>query len=547
MTYNTAVIRDLLQSALDDQDLMILCFDHFPPVYKQFAPQMSFLWKIQLLIAHCQKHNQFNILLDHMKQRNPVQYAKFYHQITTPSSVLIPLYDHDICQIVLKIRGDLSSFTADQKDIAISAAIGALAGALHIPSDQIRVLHVQDGSVILHLEMPKDAAERLAALYREHDSIIRDLGIEHVSVIHQLSSQFIALSTILRAEIYIVNLLKTSAHARRVTSARMGHRTLFDSEGMWMRLPLQETLETLSAQLKCPQDMVFTRLATEIKHSVSDRPASGEVHLDTLALVHIRQRTKWITEQLREQAQELVDAVGPSVPADSDLARLRPCLMMYELRSPAEAWRTVLKLQESVIPSIREKLAAIDFRSTGMSGSPKAGHYLNIRTEEIWSQPPRWQFWKKPQLVGTKLIVSCAVEEFEQAVDILSFHNVPPSQIASLEQLFAALPGDIAGQSWASDIGARLVEARPIAFMAPRDIIVNACLQLYPEIIRGLILAGIDLPGVVHPLWEEQLSYKLPVTPVPESQDTIFPLSRAEILDLTRQEYLQQDGLRIVE
>lgn len=74
---NTAAIRDLLSVAFSDEELTTLCFDHFRVVYDNFSSGMSKGQKIQLLLDHCTRHEQFDQLLPLVQERNPAQYARF--------------------------------------------------------------------------------------------------------------------------------------------------------------------------------------------------------------------------------------------------------------------------------------------------------------------------------------------------------------------------------------------------------------------------------------------------------------------------------------
>lgn len=74
---STAVIRNLLTAAFNDEDLTILCFDNFRPVYEQFGAGMTKTQKIQLLIEHCERNWSFDRLLALVREHNPVQFAQF--------------------------------------------------------------------------------------------------------------------------------------------------------------------------------------------------------------------------------------------------------------------------------------------------------------------------------------------------------------------------------------------------------------------------------------------------------------------------------------
>jgi len=80
-TWDTAALRDLLTTAFDDEDLTALCFDHFCPVYEDFAGGMSKGQKIQRLLDYCARHGCLEELVEHVQERNPVQYAHFRDQL----------------------------------------------------------------------------------------------------------------------------------------------------------------------------------------------------------------------------------------------------------------------------------------------------------------------------------------------------------------------------------------------------------------------------------------------------------------------------------
>jgi hypothetical protein len=75
--WNTSAIRDLLTASFSDEELTTLCFDHFRPVYEDFASGMSKGQKIQRLLDHCERQGQIDPLLVLVQKRNPAQYARF--------------------------------------------------------------------------------------------------------------------------------------------------------------------------------------------------------------------------------------------------------------------------------------------------------------------------------------------------------------------------------------------------------------------------------------------------------------------------------------
>ena len=75
--WDTITIRELLTAAFNDEDLTVLCFDHFRSVYEDFGSGMSKGQKIQRLLDHCARHGQVEELLSAVEKRNRVQYDRF--------------------------------------------------------------------------------------------------------------------------------------------------------------------------------------------------------------------------------------------------------------------------------------------------------------------------------------------------------------------------------------------------------------------------------------------------------------------------------------
>jgi hypothetical protein len=75
--WNTATLRDLLSAAFNDEELTTLCFDHFRPVYEDFAGGMSKGQKIQRLLDYCIRYEQVEALLAAAQKANPAQYRRF--------------------------------------------------------------------------------------------------------------------------------------------------------------------------------------------------------------------------------------------------------------------------------------------------------------------------------------------------------------------------------------------------------------------------------------------------------------------------------------
>ena len=76
--FDIAVIRKLLIDALDNDDLNDLCYDYFPDVYKEFSEGMGNRKRRRLLIDYCERRNQLEKLLDHIRSLNPEKYNEYF-------------------------------------------------------------------------------------------------------------------------------------------------------------------------------------------------------------------------------------------------------------------------------------------------------------------------------------------------------------------------------------------------------------------------------------------------------------------------------------
>lgn len=176
VTYNTAAICRLLNTALSDDALSMLCYNYFSPVYEKFAFNIPKLWKVELLLNYCQKENEFDKLLSHVGKINPKQHEEFSDAVIAPPKLKKITNRTHRSRVEIIFRGDASKFTLELQ----MAAVGAMANILDIPRDQINILKVETGKIALHTELPTEAANRLIALCRADNPLKVDLGLRDV-------------------------------------------------------------------------------------------------------------------------------------------------------------------------------------------------------------------------------------------------------------------------------------------------------------------------------------------------------------------------------
>jgi DNA-binding PadR family transcriptional regulator len=176
VSYNTAAISKLLNSALSDQALTLFCYNYYPTVHEKFTSEIAHLWKTQLLVDYCKRHNQLDQLLAHIAKIDPDQYKEFIETLAEPVHGSEEDIGTDRSRIEIVFDGDSADFTLELQ----LAAISAMAEVLEIPSDQINILLVETGSIVLQVEMPTAATSRLMSLCKANDSVIHALGIQQV-------------------------------------------------------------------------------------------------------------------------------------------------------------------------------------------------------------------------------------------------------------------------------------------------------------------------------------------------------------------------------
>jgi uncharacterized protein YjbI with pentapeptide repeats len=84
-------------------------------------------------------------------------------------------------QVEIICKGHFADFTPDVQ----AAAIRAFAAIANIPPEKIILLKVMPGSIVFRLLMPRDAAQRLIALYTSKDPFVAELEIEQINILER--------------------------------------------------------------------------------------------------------------------------------------------------------------------------------------------------------------------------------------------------------------------------------------------------------------------------------------------------------------------------
>ena len=89
----SADIRRFLTEAFSDEEITTLCFDHFRPVYDTFASGMTRGQKIQILIEHCERHDEWPVLLSFLQRERPRQFAALLETAAPEITRSVPISD----------------------------------------------------------------------------------------------------------------------------------------------------------------------------------------------------------------------------------------------------------------------------------------------------------------------------------------------------------------------------------------------------------------------------------------------------------------------
>jgi hypothetical protein len=84
--------------------------------------------------------------------------------------------------VEIKLPGNLEDVSPEQREVAIAAAVGALAGVLGIPADQVWAKYLGPGSVHLRLRLPGDAAKQLTSMHHHADPALAEFELKSVQL-----------------------------------------------------------------------------------------------------------------------------------------------------------------------------------------------------------------------------------------------------------------------------------------------------------------------------------------------------------------------------
>lgn len=176
-SYSIPEVREMLR-AFNHAGLIALCqdlTDQFPTLSQSVGLGSGLREDeiINLVLDFFRRRGDFSPLVDAINQRRSVSPSP----PVSPPPPLSPLSDgkgHRL--VILELERDFEGFTASVRDHLVFV----LSRLLGISPAQIRILYVTEGSVLVTLEMPEQAAKKLRSMHWANDPALQGLHIKRV-------------------------------------------------------------------------------------------------------------------------------------------------------------------------------------------------------------------------------------------------------------------------------------------------------------------------------------------------------------------------------
>ena len=87
-SFNSAALRELLLTALSDEQFTSLAYDYFRSVYNDFTAGQSRSQRVQLLVEYCERRNAQELLLAQVQKINPARYTQYLQRTVILDTLL---------------------------------------------------------------------------------------------------------------------------------------------------------------------------------------------------------------------------------------------------------------------------------------------------------------------------------------------------------------------------------------------------------------------------------------------------------------------------
>ena len=269
----------------------------------------------------------------------------------------LPRQMTSLAQVTILLEGDLAAFSGLRRD----QFAATLAQVIGINASQVRVLQVAAGSIVVILEMPVDAAQKLLAMFLQNHGALKVLGITQVTLVEDArdkvgrgSGQNDRLLSKPTARIPGQDTLQERSLTRAGATP-----TLSELPDIELLVTLSPDQRILSYVLHSPGDDYHYRQVGSVHLTVSPRELLQRVfdRFSTLARQSSRDRSP---EQTRRVERELAD-VGSNLYAELFPPELK--LEYRKLRQKHADGNLLITSNEPSIPW--EMIKPVEFDADG--------------------------------------------------------------------------------------------------------------------------------------------------------------------------------------
>jgi hypothetical protein len=177
ISVNRKALRELLVKSFSYEELNDFCFDYFPDVYDRAEGSLGKHVTARLLIDYCERQGLIKYLIALIKEYNSYQYDLHEEALFTPLPQPAAAADEPKTTLKLTFPNvDLEDFTPEKQ----AALVQLIAEELNIPEEDISILEIRKGSVIIVLRLPAAAAEQLLAMLQASHPVLLDLGLSRI-------------------------------------------------------------------------------------------------------------------------------------------------------------------------------------------------------------------------------------------------------------------------------------------------------------------------------------------------------------------------------
>lgn len=168
--FNTAAVCEMIEDSFNHDEFTSFCFKYYRDIYRNLPPAMTLAVKVTNLVDYCERHGEIKRLVSLVEEHNPHQFGLYKDKIRKKDSrAFYPNSVSGLIEFQTTNPINLEELTEAQIYNFYSAVKLALANLLQLVPDQIAVVGLRAGSIILSLIMPIDAIRLLVNINKQNE------------------------------------------------------------------------------------------------------------------------------------------------------------------------------------------------------------------------------------------------------------------------------------------------------------------------------------------------------------------------------------------